>query len=163
MRKKRILSIAIAIIFIVICGFFLLRINAVYGSNSPVMYESHTAVVEATIANLLQHYTYKLPKQSVDLSRISHDGHDGIQDIILTEVVDWQVENVVLQNTVPIASAIFDDDPIYGLEADLLITYEDGTHAVLTWESWRYGIVLGSSVLSLGNGPPGYITAVIIQ
>ena len=88
---------------------------------------------------------------------------DSVQDTILTRVVAWQVENVVLQNTVPITQAIFDDDPVYSLKANLLVTYVDGTQATLSWESWRYGLVLGPIVLSLGDGPPGYIVAATVQ
>jgi hypothetical protein len=162
MRKRKLIFITAIALLVIVCGFFLLRINAVYRSHPPVMYESHTAVVKATIANWLQDNANQLPKQSVDLAMLSSD-NDSVQDVVLIGVADWQVDNVVVQNRDPAALAVFDDDPIYGLKADLLITYKDGTQANLTWESWRYGIVLGSSVLSLGNGPPGYITAVAIQ
>jgi len=151
MRKKMSIFIIIAL-FLAASNFLLVKANMIYGS--------HAAVVSATIADLLQDNAHQLPKQSVDLAMLTGS---NFQDITLTGVADWQVENIALQNTVPIAQALLDDDPIYGLKADLLITYVDGTQAVLSWESWRYGLVLGPIVLSLGDGPPGYIVSATVQ
>lgn len=150
MRKKSAIFLILALVF-ASGSFLLVKANILFGS--------HTAVVEATITDLIQKNDRQLPKQSVDLAMLNSN---EFQEVILTEVVDWQVKNVVLQNSVPVAQAIFDDDPIYGLKADLLITYQDGTYANLAWESWRYGIVLGSIVLSFGDGPPGYIVAATV-
>lgn len=151
MRKKMPIFIIITL-FLAASSFLLVKANIIYGS--------HVAVVNATIADLLQDNAHQLPKQSVDLAMLNSS---KLQDVILAEVVDWQVENVVLQNTVPIMQALLDDDPIYGLKADLLITYADGTQTALSWESWRYGLVLGPIVLSLGDGPPRYIAATTVQ
>ncbi|NKQ34152.1 MAG: hypothetical protein HF973_00880 [Chloroflexi bacterium] len=151
MRKKRAIFLIITLV-LALGGFLLIKANVIFGS--------HTAVVNTTITDLLEDNAHQLPKQSVDLAMLNSD---SVQDAVLTRVADWQVENVVLQNTVPIAQAIFDDDPVYGLKADLLITYVDGTQATLSWESWRYGLVLGPIVLSLGDGPPGYIVAATVQ
>ncbi len=147
MRKRTLVFITVAL-FAVTFGLLLVK--------ADMIFVSHTAVVEATITDLLQYTANQLPKQSVDLAMLNSK---EFQEVVLTKVVDWQVKNVVLKNSVPITRAIFDDDPIYGLKADLIITYQDGTQATLAWESWRYGIVLGPIVLSLGDGPPGYIVA----
>ena len=40
------------------------------------------------------------------------------------------------------------------------VTYDDGREAILRWERWRYGVVLGPIVLSTGDGPPGRIVSV---
>ena len=151
MRKKRDTFLIIPLV-LAISVFLLIKAN--------VIFRSHKAVVNATITDLLEENTHQLPKQRVDLAMLNSD---SVQDTILTRVVAWQVENVVLQNTVPITQAIFDDDPVYSLKANLLVTYVDGTQATLSWESWRYGLVLGPIVLSLGDGPPGYIVAATVQ
>lgn len=126
--------------------------------KQQILYTSHEAVVNDTIVDLLEKMDGRLPNptQQIDLYKI---GSNPSPDAQLYQVVDWNVENVALANTVSMGEAIIDDDPVYGLKADIQIIYSDGSQATITWESWRYGIVLDPIVLSLGNGPPGYMVA----
>lgn len=126
--------------------------------ETETIYPSHQAAANDTIANLLAHNGQALPKQQIDLAML-----DQNPDIPLTKVSSWHIEQVKLENTVALSEALVDDDPIYHLQANLQITFADGSQATLAWESWRYGLVIGPVVVSKGDGPPGYITAVVQQ
>lgn len=119
------------------------------------LYLSHEAVTITTIANLLTKNEHALPSQTVDLALLNEN-----PDIPLNKITQWEAQNIKMENTIPLLQSMLDDDPIYGLQADLQVTFADGSQATLAWESWRYGLVIGPVVLSLGDGPPGFITAV---
>lgn len=126
--------------------------------KTDMLYTSHTDVVNDTLVDLLERMdgTFPNPDQQIDLHEISSNPSP---DTRLFKVANWHVEDIYLANTVSIGAAFLDDDPVYGLKADVQIVYEDGSQATVSWESWRYGIVLGPWVLSMGDGPPGYVTA----
>ena len=123
--------------------------------QTEIIYLSHTAAVNDTLVNLLAKNEQALPRQTVDLAML-----DQHPDVPLNKIAQWEAQNIEVENTIPLFRSMLDDDPIYRLEADLHITFTDGSKATLVWESWRYGLVMGPAVISLGNGPPGYITAV---
>ncbi len=116
---------------------------------------SHEAAVSNTVAQLLAKNDQSLPAEPADLAML-----DQQPTIALKQITTWEAEQVDLKNTANFSEAIRDDDPIYHLQADLQVTFADGSQATLSWESWRYGLVIGSVVVSLGDGPPGFITAV---
>lgn len=145
MKKKT--AVWLLILLAAMVGVVLVR--------SDRIYLSHEALVTDTIADLLAKNESALPNQAVDLSRLHLN-----PDIPLNKVTSWQTEQVSLKNTTSVFRAIVDDDPTYRLQADLQVTFADGRNATLTWESWRDGVVIGSIVISMGDGPPGYITAI---
>lgn len=75
------------------------------------------------------------------------------------DVADWQVTTVSLANTQPLVASLTDDDPVIRLSLDVWVRWQNGRQATLTWQSWRYGLVLGPLVIN-GDGPPGAIVAV---
>ena len=126
--------------------------------KTDILYTSHTDVVNDTLVDLLERMdgTFPNPDQRIDLHEISSNPPP---DARLFKVANWHVVDVYLANTVSIWAAFLDDDPVYRLKANIRIIYADGSRATVSWESWRYGIVLGSWVLSKGDGPPGYVTS----
>ena len=120
-----------------------------------MLYLSHEATVNATVANLLAKNGQALPGQAADLAMLNQNS-----DIPLKEIANWETGQIELENGSGFFSSIRDDDPIYRLKAELQVTFADGSQATLAWESWRYGLVLGPIVVSLGDGPPGFIKAV---
>jgi hypothetical protein len=148
--RKKVIGFGLAVLLIVVFGMFLLKTER--------LFLSWETAVNDTIANTLTHYQQQLPQEPIDLAMLANN-----RDVNLYGVTAWQVQNVELANTVSLPRALFDDDPVYSLKADLQVTYASGEKAILSWESWRYGLVLGSRVLSFGNGPPGYIVMVALQ
>lgn len=73
------------------------------------------------------------------------------------QVTSWQIESARVAQAGPLLPAIFDDDPIYDIEAQLRVTFEDGEVALLMWDSWSYGNVVGPLSIDRGSGPPGQI------
>ena len=149
MRAKVILP-ALAILILGGIGFYLIR--------SHTLYLSHAAVVDETIAALLNANDGQLPQQEADLATISGD-----TSIAGSRISEWRAEAVELESAVGIGQSLMDDDPVYGLKADLHVTYEDGRQAVGRGESWRYGLVVGPVVISTSDGPPGRIVAVSLH
>ncbi len=143
-RNATILLLALALLSLAF--FALVRAGAIY--------TSHTAAVDNTIASLLAQRDLHLPRQTADLSMITPNASSALK------VAEWRTENARLANTRPVMTSLLDDDPIYRLKADLHVVYGDGTETIVSWESWRYGLVLGPVVISMGDGPPGYITYV---
>lgn len=121
------------------------------------LYKSHISAVNDTIDNLLERRDRHLPRQAADLALDSV--YDLSQDSA-AKVIGWRIEAAEADNTQSFVASLLDDDPIYRLKADLLVTYDNGEEAVVGWESWRYGFVLGPVVVSMGDGPPGYIVSV---
>jgi hypothetical protein len=148
--RKKVIGFGLAVLLIVVFAMFLLKTER--------LFLSWETAINDTIANILTHYQQQLPQEPIDLAMLANN-----RDVNLYGVTAWQVQNVELANTVPLPRALFDDDPVYSLKADLQVTYASGEKAILSWESWRYGLVLGSRVLSFGNGPPGYIVMVALQ
>ena len=146
--RKRWIGLIVTILLISVLGLL-------YAHKAERLFMSHETAVHETIAHILNRNQQQLPQEPVDLALLHQTS-----TTTLAEVATWQIQNVELANTTSQLRAILDDDPIYRLKADLQITYSDGSQATLAWESWRYGLVFGSRVLSLGSGPPGYITAV---
>jgi len=148
MRK----TIAISALILLITGV------AVYAAiRADRLYASHIVVANETIDHLLERRDWHLPRQAADLALI------GINDssrVSAAEVVDWRLQAAEAKNTQALVFSLLDDDPVYRLKVDLLVTYDDGSTAMVGWESWRYGLVLGPVVVSMGDGPPGYIVSV---
>ncbi|WP_420643606.1 hypothetical protein [Candidatus Leptofilum sp.] len=119
------------------------------------LYLSQEKIVNETIVDLLAENQQRLPTQQADLAMLHQN-----PNIALKEITRWEATQIELENSATFFQAIFDDDPIYRLQAALVITFADGNQATLTWESWRYGLVIGPAVVSMGDGPPGFITAV---
>lgn len=140
-----------AVLLLVLCSIFV----GVILLQTERLYLSHEEIVNDTIVELMARNQQLLPRQQADLAMLSQN-----PDIALIEITNWDAEQIELENTVPFLRAILDDDPIYRLQADLQVTYADGSRATLAWESWRYGLVMGPVVISMGDGPPGFITAV---
>jgi hypothetical protein len=138
MRKKKSFFIAITILIAVLV---FLRIQ------SGSIYLSHTAVAKVTIEDLLKDNKLSELALLINTSITNNQAHTQA----------WTLEKVELINTIPFWQAIFDDDPIYRLKAHIAIKDGKGNQSTIVWESWRYGVVLGPLVLSLGDGPPGYI------
>ena len=145
--KAKVILPALVILVLGGIGFYLVRSHA--------LYISHADVVDETIAAMLNGHDGLLPPQAADLATISGDS-----SIAGNRVTEWRAEAVELENAAGIGQSLMDDDPVYGLKADLHVTYEDGREAIVRWESWRYGLVVGPVVLSTGDGPPGRIIAV---
>jgi hypothetical protein len=145
--KAKVILPALAILVLGGAGFYLIW--------SHTLYLSHEAVVNETIADVINTYDGQLPQQEADLAIISGD-----PSMAGNRVTEWRAEAVELENAAGINQSLMDDDPVYGLKADLHVSYEDGREAVMRWESWRYGFVVGPVVLSTGDGPPGRIVAV---
>ena len=140
-----------AVLLLILCSVFI----GVILLQTEKLYLSHEEIVNDTIAALLARNQQLLPRQQADLAMLSQN-----PDIVLIEITNWDARQIELENTVPFFRAILDDDPIYRLQANLQVTYADGSQATLAWESWRYGLVMGPTVISMGDGPPGFITAV---
>ena len=140
-----------AVLLLVLCSIFV----GVILLQTERLYLSHEEIVNDTIVELMARNQQLLPTQQADLAMLSQN-----PEIPLTEITYWDAEQIELENTIPFFRAILDDDPIYRLQADLQVTFADGSQATLAWESWRYGLVIGPIVVSLGDGPPGFITAV---
>ncbi|MCC6605152.1 MAG: hypothetical protein IT327_18235 [Anaerolineae bacterium] len=140
-----------AVLLLVLCSIFV----GVILLQTERLYLSHEEIVNDTIVELMARNQQLLPTQQADLAMLSQN-----PEITLTEITYWDAEQIELENTIPFFRAILDDDPIYRLQADLQVTFADGSQATLAWESWRYGLVIGPIVVSLGDGPPGFITAV---
>lgn len=121
------------------------------------LYKSHISAVNDTVGSLLERRDRHLPRQAADLALSSIN--DSSQDSA-AKVIGWRIEAAEAENTQSLVASLLDDDPIYRLKADLLVTYDDGEEAAVGWESWRYGFVLGPVVVSMGNGPPGFIVSV---
>jgi hypothetical protein len=147
--RRKVIGFGLAALLFFVLGLVLLKTER--------LFLSWETAVTNSIITLLEHNQHQLPQEPVDLAMLMN-----AQDVNLYDVTAWQVQNVELANTVSLPQAIFDDDPIYSLKADLQITYASGEKAILSWESWRYGLVLGSRVISFGDGPPGYIVAVAL-
>jgi hypothetical protein len=147
--RRKVIGFGLAALLFFVLGLVLLKTER--------LFLSWETAVNDPIANILAHQKQQLPQEPIDLAMITSS-----RDVNLYDVTAWQVQNVELANTVSLPQAIFDDDPIYSLKADLQITYASGEKAILSWESWRYGLVLGSRVISFGDGPPGYIVAVAL-
>ena len=144
---KRKTAVLLFILISVVAGVTLIQ--------TEMIYLSHTGAVNDTVVNLLAKNAQALPRQAVDLAML-----DQYPDVPLNKIAQWEAQNIEVENTIPLFRSMLDDDPIYRLKADLQITFTDGSNATLAWESWRYGLVVGPAVISMGNGPPGYITAV---
>lgn len=142
---------AIVILTLLISGAILFTML-----RAEMLYTNHTAAVDDAIEDLLAERDHLLPRQQTDLS-ISPPNKPTVAS---TRVVDWQTEFARLENTRPILFILLDDDPIYRLRANIHVVYEDGAESIVSWESWRYGLVLGPWVFSMGDGPPGFITSV---
>lgn len=140
-----------AVLLPVLCSIFV----GVILLQTERLYLSHEELVNDTIVALMARNQQLLPRQQADLAMISQN-----PEIPLTEITKWEAEQIELANTVSFFRSILDDDPIYRLRADLQVTFADGSQATLAWESWRYGLVIGPIVVNLGDGPPGFITAV---
>lgn len=146
MTKKK-TAVLLFILMFVVAGAILIQ--------TEMLYLSHEAAVNDTVVKLLVKNEHALPSQAVDLAMLNQ-----YPDLTLNEITHWEAEQIELENTVPFFQAALDDDPIYRLQAELLVTFADGSQAKLAWQSWRYGLVIGPVVISLGDGPPGFITAV---
>lgn len=119
------------------------------------VYFSHRALAADVIAELLSQTDQKLPTQEANLTKLFPFGETG--DIVFDKVTAWEVETVQLDNTRHGLLSVFDDDPTYRLKVNVHVAFEDGSEALLSWESWRYGVVIGPWLLSGGDGPPGWI------
>ncbi len=73
-------------------------------------------------------------------------------------VKSWQVLRVQTENLFPLWESVRDDDPVYSLKVDLEVEYANGQRSRLQWSTWRYGLVLGPIVYSIGDGPPGRLS-----
>lgn len=132
-----------------------LAVTGIVMNKTGAIFTSHAAAVDATIESLLVDRGPYLPRETADLSLLAPGSM-----ATAARVADWHTEFARLENTRPILVSFLDDDPIYRLKASLRVVYDDGSESLVSWESWRYGLVLGPLVVSLGNGPPGYITSV---
>lgn len=153
MRKKNTVF-SILILSLVAVSVFLIRTQS--------LYTSHEALANDIIAELLEHMDgyLPLPNQQIDLHEIRSNPSP---DATLYEIADWELKEVDIRRTASMWESIFDDDPVYRWEADIHVVYADGAQANLSWESWRYGLVLGSTVLVRGDGPPGYVVVTSIE
>ncbi len=147
MRRKRM----IITLFLLMFGAALITMV-----RTDMLYTNHAAAVDDTIEDLLANRDLLLPRQQADLSMASSDS----PAVASARVVEWQTEFARLENTRSILFILLDDDPIYRLRANIRVVYEDGEESIVSWESWRYGLVLGPWVFSMGDGPPGFITSV---
>mgnify|MGYP000985495571 CR=1 FL=1 len=106
---------------------------------------------ETTVEQMLTQMDGRLPKEKdADL----HQVLNGKQSLPLYEVDSWKLEEVEFNDA---EQPLLDDDPIYEIDVLLAVNYTDGDKALLQWQAWRYGLILGPFVISLGDGPPGYI------
>ncbi|MFZ1396456.1 MAG: hypothetical protein WAS33_06155 [Candidatus Promineifilaceae bacterium] len=153
MRKKKV-AFSVLILSMVAVSFFLIRTQS--------LYTSHETLANDIVAELLEHMDghLPLPNHQIDLHEIRSNPSS---EATLYEIEDWELEEVDIRRTASVWESIFDDDPVYRWEADIRVVYANGTQASLSWESWRYGLVLGSIVLVRGNGPPGYVVATSIE
>ena len=120
------------------------------------LYLSHAAVTDDTISDLLERRNFNLPLENADLSFTT----TASAAVPNAKVVEWQMTDARAVNSRPPASSLFDDDPTYRLTATLHVTHENGHESVILWESWRYGVVVGPLIISMGDGPPGFISVV---
>lgn len=119
------------------------------------IYFSHRALASDGIADLLSKTDEKLPAQEANLTDLFP--FDETNDVVFHKVTAWEVGTVQLDNTQHGLLSVFDDDPTYRLRVTVRVAFEDGSDALLSWESWRYGIVIGPWLFSGGDGPPGWI------
>lgn len=115
-----------AVLLLILCAIFI----GIILLQTERLYLSREEIVNDTIVALLDRNQQLLPRQQADLAMLSQN-----QEIALTEIANWEAEQIELANTVPFFRAILDDDPIYRLQANLQVTFADGSQATLVWES----------------------------
>lgn len=145
MNRKKVLVLVTLLIFA--AGLAMVKQN--------ILYFSHEALASDEITKLLAETGQRLPREQVELTQIFP--YEDTGDIPFARVASWQLESVKLRNVHPLLPSILDDDPIYRIDVGIRVAFEDGEDALLSWESWRYGIVLGPLMASKGDGPPGWI------
>lgn len=124
-----------------------LPVPGAFGCDGPLMLTAHGP--EAAISRFIED-TGGLPRG--DWSLISNESPTA-------PVASWSVQQVRVRNHQPTWFALLDDDPTYGVEADIAVDFADGTTATLHWSSWRYGLALCPVVIGMGDGPPGEFRA----
>lgn len=106
---------------------------------------------EMMVEQMLTQMDGRLPKEKdADL----HQVLNGQLSTPLYEVDSWKLEGAEFNST---DQSLLDDDPIYETDVLLTVNYADGDKVLLQWQAWRYGLILGPFVISLGDGAPGYI------
>ena len=146
MRRKSLIVTAAGLL-VASVGFFLVQ--------SHRLFLTHEALANQAVRELLANTERRLAKSAAGQEELT--GSEAADLILLYEVVEWQVEDVQLSHTHALWQSIRDDDPVYGLDVALDVTLRDGSEAVLSWESWRYGLVLGPVIVGYGDGPPGEV------
>lgn len=76
-------------------------------------------------------------------------------------VAAWHISKINVH--VPKGQPLFDEDPTYGITAEIEATYQDGSRATLEWESWQYGEVRCPFVINVGDGPPGRMKMLSVE
>ncbi len=96
-----------------------------------------------------------LPREDTGLGAVE------LAQTTLYPVATWHITKMNVHVTE--GQPLFDDDPTYGITAEIDATYADGSRATLEWEAWRYGEVRCPFVVNVGDGPPGRINVLNVE
>jgi len=124
--------------------------------NSPVFvgyYEGNPVNIMESIVQAMN----GLPKDNTELTLDSLK----MEDVSIYPVAAWHIMR--LQVSEPEGQTLLDDDPTYGITADLKVSYEDGTESILQWSWWRFGIVRCPLVVNYGDGPLGTLRVLDVR
>lgn len=127
-------------------------------SQPPRFLIGYLANPEIAFQDILNRSGGRLPRTESDLASALLGGTPP--GVALYPVVDWKLEEVQMRNSRSLALNLADDDPTYGIDAVLNVRYADGRNVRLRWSTWSYGFIIGPFVVSLGDGPPGYLTPI---
>ena len=151
---KKGIQISLPILLVVIALFTAQKIrNPVCKSPLIFFTRSKNNQPEAITTELISELG-GLPKSDMDVHKVqSLVDTNGMPPIF--PVREWHINSSSVVNSD--FSTIFDDDPTYGHDFMIDVTYADGETAVIQYSSWSYGIVACPLLISLGSGPPGQL------
>lgn len=149
--------VAVGLIGCALLGFIWVLVFVPRDSCTSPFFIGWSISPGAAIESVVQQ-TGGLPKSNTELTpemNLSSSEHIYVVD-------NWSIEQIRTSNTHSFWQSITDDDPVYGVNADVHVHYADGTQGVLRWNSWRYGLVLCPLVFNYGDGPTGAVEVIKI-
>ena len=157
MSKKASTSLITAVaLLLLVAPIYLLNSNAQCNDPRFVNGTRHSQTPEALVAELIQQFG-GLPKTNVDLSMVS-DGRSHPE--LIYPLNEWEITHSSVSRGLSLWHDLFDDDPNYGIDAEVAVEYSDGTTQILRWSSWRYGLVICPFAFPRGDGPAGRIEVI---
>jgi hypothetical protein len=156
-RAKRWIVFGTALVALMACALIstLFVLNAGLDAGQDPKFVGHCYGPDATLSAFIRD-AGGLPKESTDIA----SDPDGVKPTTVYSVTSWSVDGVRVRRVQSLFHDLFDDDPAYQTIGDVHVYYADGDERTLRWRSWRYGLLLGSTVLCSGDGPPGRVEVI---